>query len=167
MVTESVASRLRTSEPSTGSRSILTHLIRFGVVGLFCAVLDFGTYKGLLAVGMDTSPLVDVARGMSFIVGTTVAYLLNKRFTFGASGGMWQASSFTVLYGSTFAVAVGVNSVLLQTLPVDAEWRENLGWAISQGMATTINFVMLRLVVFRERRSQTNRSAESKDSLRG
>nr|WP_051400304.1 GtrA family protein [Haloechinothrix halophila] len=154
------------SERDTGSRSIFAQLIRFGIVGVFCAVLDFGTYKALLAFGMDISPWVDVARGISFIVGTTTAYALNKRFTFDATGGIRQLSSFMILYGSTFTVAVGVNSTLLHTLPT-TEWREDIAWVISQGTATTINFIMLRLVVFRERSKQTDRSVESKDSLRG
>ncbi|GAA5104948.1 GtrA family protein [Haloechinothrix salitolerans] len=129
-------------------------------------MLDFGTYKTLLAFGMDVSPLIDIARGVSFIIGTTTAYVLNKRFTFDATGGIRQASGFMMLYGSTFAVAVGVNSALLHTLPTTG-WREDLAWVVSQATATTINFVMLRFVVFRERARQTGRSVESKDSLRG
>lgn len=160
---ESVASGSRISERDTRSRSIFAQLIRFGIVGVFCAVLDFGSYKALLAFGMDVSPWVDVARGISFIIGTSTAYVLNKRFTFDATGGIRQVSSFMILYGSTFAVAVGVNSTLLQTLPATG-WREDLAWVISQGTATTINFVMLRLVVFRERSKQTRWSVESKDS---
>lgn len=152
---ESVTDESRIPERDTGSRSIFAQLIRFGIVGAFCAVLDFGSYKALLAF-TDVSPYVDAARGISFIIGTATAYVLNKRFTFGASGGIWQASGFTTLYGTTFAVAVGVNSLLLHALPTPG-WRVEFAWLISQAMATTINFIMLRLVVFRERTRPTSR----------
>lgn len=154
MVTKSVPSEPGISEQRSRSRVVLRQLARFVIVGLICAVLDFSTYKGFLALRMDFSPLVDIARGVSFVVGTTAAYWLNKHFTFGAPGGIRQASGFTLLYGSTFAVAVGANSVLLHSLPAAAGWRENLAWAISQAMATSINFIMLRLVVFRRHAAQ-------------
>lgn len=131
-------------------RPILAQLMRFVLVGGFCAVLDFGTYKALIALGMDGAPLIDVARALSFIVGTTTAYLLNKRFTFDGAGGLRELSSFVLLYGTTFCVAVGANRLMLVLLP-DSGWESNLAWVVSQGTATTINFVMLRYVVFREK----------------
>lgn len=123
-------------------------LLRFGLIGGFCALLDFGTYQGLRAAGMDAAPLVDLARAISFIVGTTTAYHLNKRFTFAARGGVRQVGAFMLLYGTTFLVAVGVNRWMLELLPVSG-WQSTLAWVISQGTATVINFVMLKLVVFR------------------
>lgn len=133
------------------TRTVLKQLVRFGLIGGCCALLDFGTYTGLRSAGMDVAPWVDVARAISFIIGTTAAYLLNKRFTFEAArGGVRQLSSFILLYGTTFFVAVAVNRWMLQVLPESA-WQATLAWAISQGTATTINFVMLKLVVFTER----------------
>lgn len=131
------------------SSTVFVQLLRFGIIGGFCALLDFGTYQGLRALGMDAAPLVDIARAASFIVGTTTAYLLNKRFTFAARGGVRQVSEFIALYGTTFAVAVGVNRWMLEILPISG-WQSTLAWVISQGTATTINFVMLKLVVFRD-----------------
>lgn len=143
-------------ESGSESRSVFGQLIRFGVVGVFCAMLDFGTYQGLRSLGMEAAPLVDIARALSFIVGTTTAYLLNKRFTFAAAGGVRQVSSFMLLYGTTFFVAVGVNRWMLLLLP-DSDWQSTLAWVISQGTATTINFIMLRFVVFRERHQATSK----------
>lgn len=94
--------------------SVFGQLMRFGLIGGFCAMLDFGTYQGLRALGMDGAPWVDLARALSFVVGTSAAYLLNKRFTFEAArGGIRQVSSFVLLYGTTFLVAVGVNRWML------------------------------------------------------
>jgi putative flippase GtrA len=55
---------------------------------------------------------------------------------------------FTLLYGTTFFVILGVNALALALLP-DAWWTVTLAWAISQGFGTAVNFVMLRTVVFR------------------
>lgn len=133
-----------------GKEKLHGQLLRFVLVGGFCALLDFGSYQALRALGMDQAPLVDVARAISFIIGTTTAYLLNKRFTFDAAGGLKQVSSFILLYGTTFFIAVGVNRLMLLVLP-DSSWQSTMAWVVSQGSATAINFVMLRWVVFRER----------------
>lgn len=133
-----------------GKEKLHGQLLRFVLVGGFCALLDFGTYQALRALGMDEAPLVDIARAISFIIGTTTAYLLNKRFTFDAAGGLKQVSSFTLLYGTTFFIAVGVNRLMLLVLP-DSSWQSTLAWVVSQGSATAINFVMLRWVVFRQK----------------
>jgi putative flippase GtrA len=130
---------------------LLVQLIRFALIGGFCAVLDFGTYQLERSLGMSAAPWVDVARAVSFIVGTTTAYFLNRRFTFagGRKSGASQIGSFVALYTVTFFVAVTVNLWMLHVLP-ESTWKSTLGWVISQATATVINFVMLKWVVFRE-----------------
>jgi putative flippase GtrA len=136
-------------EPSNGG--LLGQLISFALIGGFCALLDFGTYQGLRAVGMDATPWVDVARAISFIVGTTTAFFLNRKFTFagGRKKGAGQIGGFVALYTVTFFVAVGMNLLMLSILP-QSVWKATLGWVVSQATATVINFVMLKWVVFRE-----------------
>jgi putative flippase GtrA len=130
---------------------LLVQLIRFALIGGCCALLDFGTYQALRALGMSASPWVDVARAISFIIGTTTAYFLNRKFTFagGRRTGAAQIGSFVALYTVTFFVAVSVNGLMLSVLP-ESSWKSTLGWVISQATATVINFVMLKWVVFRE-----------------
>lgn len=131
---------------------LLGQLIRFGLIGGFCALVDLGTYTLLTQVaGMSASPWVDLARAISFVIGTTTAFFLNRRFTFagGRRDGKSQIGSFVLLYTVTFFVAVGVNQLMLQLLPASA-WQHTLCWAVSQATATVINFVMLKWVVFRE-----------------
>ncbi|GAB3705426.1 GtrA family protein [Amycolatopsis oliviviridis] len=136
------------------SPGLLGQLIRFGLIGGFCALVDFGVYQGLRALGMDATPWVDIARALSFIVGTTTAFFLNRKFTFagGRQEGARQIGSFVLLYAVTFLVAVGVNRTMLHVLP-DSAWKATFGWVVSQATATVINFVMLKWVVFREPRS--------------
>lgn len=136
---------------SNAAPGLIGQLLRFALIGGFCALLDYGTYTGERALGMDSSPWVSIARAISFIVGTTTAYFLNRKFTFsaGRKDGKSQVGSFVLLYTVTFFVAVGMNALMLKILP-ESGWQSSVAWVISQGTATAINFVMLKWVVFRE-----------------
>jgi putative flippase GtrA len=127
---------------------LVAQLSRFVAIGVVSAVVDYGVYQGLLTLG--TWPAV--AKGISFILGTTTAYLLNRRFSFAAAsaGGSSRFAGFVLLYGTTFAINIGVNALALAVLP-QMSLRVSLAWLIAQGTATVINFVMLRTVVFRSR----------------
>ncbi|CAM3683262.1 GtrA family protein [Kibdelosporangium persicum] len=130
----------------TGSRSVglLTQLTRFVLVGGLAAIVDYGSYQALVALGT----WVHLAKAISFILGTTTAYLLNRRWTFNATGGAAPVAKFMLLYTVTFFVNVGVNALMLHLLG-DFRWHLTVAWVIAQGTATLINFVMLRTVVFR------------------
>ena len=124
---------------------LLGQLARFVAVGAFSALVDYGVYQLLLHVGLGPNP----AKAISFILGTTTAYLLNRRFTFTAGpSGRGRFAAFVALYAVTFAINVGVNALALALLPV-VPARYTVAWVIAQGTATAINFVMLRTVVFR------------------
>lgn len=125
---------------------LAAQLIRFVAIGGLSAVVDFGIYHALLAVGL----VATVAKAVSFVCGTTTAYLLNRRFTFRAAGGNARLTGFVLLYGTTFAINVGTNALMLALLP-PMPLRVSVAWVIAQAVATVINFVMLRTVVFRER----------------
>ncbi len=123
---------------------LVGQLVRFALVGGFSAVVDLSVYSLGLHLGLSTY----VARALSFVVGTTTAYALNRRWAFQVEGGARRAGGFALLYGTTFFLILGVNALALVVLP-ESSWRITLAWAISQGLGTAWNFVMLRLVVFR------------------
>lgn len=124
---------------------LLEQAVRFVLVGVVAAGVDFGVYTLLLHFGVWAS----LAKGISFILGTTTAYLLNRRWTFNSAGGAAPAIRFAVLYTVTFFVNVGVNALCLQLLAGE-HWRVPVAWVIAQGTATVINFVLLRAFVFRD-----------------
>lgn len=132
----------RADAPQLG---LVAQLSRFVAIGVLSAGVDFGVYHLLLSLGT----WVHLAKAISFILGTTTAYLLNRRFTFAASdGGRSRFAGFVLLYGTTFAINIGMNALMLAVLP-GWSFRISLAWVIAQGTATAINFVMLRTVVFR------------------
>jgi putative flippase GtrA len=133
-----------TSEPRTAD-GLVGQVLRFATVGVFSAVVDLSVYTLALHLGL----WVHAARALSFICGTSTAYALNRRWAFQVEGGARRAVGFTLLYGTTFFVILGVNALALAVLP-DRWWTVTLAWAISQGFGTVCNFVMLRTVVFRD-----------------
>lgn len=124
------------------SGGVLGQAGRF-VVGAIGALIDSGVYA--LALHLDV--WVHAARALSFVCGTTAAYALNRRWAFRVSGGTRRATSYAALYSVMFFVILGANALALAVLP-PGWWAVPLAWVLSQGLGTTCNFVMLRLVVF-------------------
>jgi putative flippase GtrA len=132
------------AERGPAQSGLLSQLISFVLVGGFSALVDYGTYYALLSLGL----WIHGAKAISFIAGTTTAYVLNRRLTFRARGSRSRFAGFVGLYITTFFVNVGVNALMLALLP-QAWWEITLAFVVAQGTATTINFVVLRAVIFR------------------
>jgi putative flippase GtrA len=121
-----------------------TQLTRFVLVGGIAAVVDYSSYQALLATGL----WVHLAKALGFIAGTATAYLINRRWTFQGRGGRGELASVMALYGITFVVQVGMNAVMLALLPpIRAEIT--CAFIVAQGVATCINFIVQRTVIFR------------------
>ncbi|MCA1007365.1 GtrA family protein [Rhodococcus hoagii] len=120
--------------------------MRFVLTGGLSAVVDFGLYLLLLAVGLP----MPVAKSIGFIAGTTTAYLINRRWTFKAEPSRARFVAVVALYAVTFAVQVGLNQLMADVFP-DEWWRIPLAFVIAQGTATVINFVVQRAVIFKIR----------------
>jgi putative flippase GtrA len=135
-----------TAEADVPRIGLVNQLARFVLIGGFCAAVDFGVYQGLLALDL----WVHAAKALSFVAGTTTAFFLNRRYTFaaGRTDGVGQVGGFALLYTVTFFVNFGTNALLLTLLP-ESRWEIPLAWAVAQGTATTINFLVLRGVIFR------------------
>ena len=83
-------------------------LTRFIITGGLSAIVDFGLLVILMALGLGHTP----AKAISFIAGTTTAYLINRRWTFRASPSTRRFVAVVILYAVTFALQVGLFSVL-------------------------------------------------------
>jgi putative flippase GtrA len=126
--------------------ALRTQVWRFIVTGGLAAVVDFGLYVALLATGLH----VNIAKTLSFVAGTTTAYLINRRWTFQAPPSKARFIAVCVLYGLTYAVQVGINYAFY-TLWDEKPWRVPVAFVIAQGTATVLNFVVQRTVIFRLR----------------
>ncbi|MGB2919610.1 MAG: GtrA family protein [Mycobacterium sp.] len=126
--------------------SLGTQIWRFVATGGLAAIVDFTLYVALLAAGLH----VNVAKTLSFIAGTTTAYLINRRWTFQAPPSTARFIAVVVLYAVTYAVQVGINYIFYMELD-DNPWRVPVAFVIAQGTATVINFIVQRTVIFRLR----------------
>lgn len=135
------------TQPATDRLALHHQLVRFVAVGVLSACVDFGILWLLMRAGLGHTP----AKAISFVAGTTTAYLINRRWTFGATGSKKAFVGVLVLYGSTFVVQVGLFSLLYPWL--DSRWgytpAQVVAFVIAQGVATTVNFIVQRAVIFR------------------
>ncbi|MFE3289612.1 GtrA family protein [Rhodococcus sp. NPDC059234] len=131
-------------EPGGTDVDLKTQLVRFIATGGLSAVVDYGLYVLGMALGL---PRV-AAKSISFVAGTSTAYLINRRWTFNAPPSRARFVAVVVLYAVTFAVQVGINE-LMNHVFADEWWRNPLAFVIAQGTATVINFVVQRAVIFK------------------
>ncbi|MGV8907913.1 MAG: GtrA family protein [Propionicimonas sp.] len=140
------------SSEETGADSRLglhTQLVRFVITGVLSAVVDFGLLVTLMNLaGLDHT----TAKAISFVAGTTTAYLINRRWTFQADGSKRKFAAVVVLYGLTFVLQVGLFAVLypwVLGLSGSQTMAQVVGFVIAQGVATTVNFIVQRTLIFR------------------
>lgn len=132
-------------EPGGTDVDLKTQLVRFVLTGALSAVLDF-TVTILLQNGLGVPRAA--AKSVGFVLGTTTAYLINRRWTFNAPPSRARFAAVVALYAVTFAVQVGLYSVFGQIWP-NTLLYDALAFVIAQGTATVINFVVQRAVIFK------------------
>ena len=134
--------------PAADPTSLRTQLVRFTLSGGLAALVDFGVLSALMALGMDAT----WAKACSWVAGTLTAYAINRRWTFQAESSGKRFAVTMGLYAVTFAAQVGIFAALF---PAAVDWLGDelagrvLAFVVAQGVATTINFIVQRMVIFR------------------
>lgn len=134
----------------TSALPLRTQLVRFVLTGGLSALVDFGLLVLLMHLGLGHT----AAKALSFVAGTTTAYLINRRWTFRAEPSTRRFVAVVVLYALTFGLQVGLFSVLFDALAargLSLRVVQLVGFVVAQGVATTVNFVVQRGVIFRLR----------------
>jgi len=141
---------LPVEERTSSALPLRTQLVRFVLTGGLSALVDFGLLVLLMHLGLGHT----AAKALSFVAGTTTAYLINRRWTFRAEPSRRRFVAVVVLYALTFGLQVGLFSLLFTALSardLSLPVVQVVGFVVAQGVATTVNFVVQRGVIFRLR----------------
>ncbi|NNG20223.1 GtrA family protein [Naumannella sp. ID2617S] len=123
-------------------------MVRFTLTGGLSAIVDFGSLW--LMTNLMGIP-DNLAKAISFILGTTTAYAINRRWTFQAQPSTRRLVAVWFSYLVTFALQVGLYALTRPWL--NEHFAPNIArliaFVIAQGAATICNFVIQRWVIFK------------------
>ena len=129
--------------------SLFTHLYKFVIAGGISAVVDYGLTMIIQHACSQSYPL---AKAIGFVFGTLTAYIINRRWTFEAEASAKKFFQTMALYALMFAVQWGL-AVSAHRLLLDAGTSDviagTVGYVIGQGVATAVNFVVQRWIIFK------------------
>ena len=119
------------------------------IVGLLSVGTDLAVYAGLLTAGLSTP----AAKGLGYLAGMAVGFVLNKTWTFGSrapAGG--EAVTYILLYAVTFAVNIAVNSGVLTMTGglLTGSLHAATAFFVTTGLTTVLNFLGMRFITFRK-----------------
>ncbi len=122
-------------------------VVRFLVVGLTAAIVDWSTYRSVLWL----TSIIPFSKGCGFVLGTIYAYVANRFWTFGehTHHGLDHVYRFIFVYLSTLALNVAVNSYLL-SLMNSFEWRLGFAFIGATLVSSFLNFLGMKFYVFKK-----------------
>ena len=119
---------------------IKKELKRFLVAGISAVGTDLATYYILLNF-FNT----DIAKAISFLLGTIVAFIINKYWTFEKHEKSYkEIVKFGLLYSATLGANVITNKIVLDIFSITI-----LAFLIATGVSTVLNFIGQKWWVFR------------------
>ncbi|MBF0508714.1 MAG: GtrA family protein [Deltaproteobacteria bacterium] len=138
-------------------KQLSREMIRFIVSGCSAVATDMGSYYFLIRI-LSYSP----AKAISFILGTIVAYLLGKYWTFEQPArSLGEVVRFLLLYLATLGVNVGVNELVLifypkivavtylKMIPITYPKAVVVAFFMATGTSATLNFIGQKWWVFK------------------
>lgn len=119
---------------------IKKELQRFLVAGISAVGTDLITYYILL-----NFLSADIAKAISFLLGTVVAFVINKYWTFEKHEKSYKEMlQFGILYSITLGANVMTNKIVLDSTEILF-----LAFLIATGVSTVLNFIGQKWWVFR------------------
>lgn len=116
-------------------------LFRFVVAGVSAVATDLLTYILLL-----NFLAVDISKGISFLLGTALSYLVNKFWTFEQKTKSFsEVLKFGVLYGLTLCINIYANKLV-----IDYTDMVLLAFLCATGLSTVLNFIGQKWWVFKK-----------------
>ncbi|MCR5209307.1 MAG: GtrA family protein [Lachnospiraceae bacterium] len=143
-------------------KKLIAQIIKFGLVGVICFIIDFGLYNGLNLIGVHYL----ISGAVGFIVSVVVNYILSFKFVFERKENLDRRAEF-IIFVVLSAIGLGVNELFIW-LSVDVVYEgsallqglmgENLAKAAGKIFATGVvmvyNFVTRK--IFLEKKTDKN-----------
>ena len=115
-------------------------ILMFILVGAASTVVDFLTYAILIKFEIN----MDLAKTVSFVLGTSLGYLGNTKLTY--PNRETNLQKYVLVYASSLMVNVWANSFFYSQ-----SFDNELSWIFATTASTLINFLGLRLFAFTEK----------------
>jgi putative flippase GtrA len=120
---------------------IKKELIRFIIAGSIAFVFD---YSGYYFFSFFVS--FDLSKAFSFVIGTTVAFFINKYWTFEQKEKRYsEVVKFIVLYSFTLGINVFVNKLMLNATHIVF-----ISFVIATASSMVANFIGQKWFVFKQ-----------------
>lgn len=140
-------------------KNLINQILKFGVVGFFCFLIDFGLTTGLTNIfGVHYS----ISKFIGFVVSAIVNYILSIKFVFTQKKKMDQKKEFTVfLILSAIGLVINeivmfvcidgiyVHSQMLQDMISD-KLMVSIAAIVATGIVMVYNFISRKLFLERK-----------------
>ncbi len=121
-------------------KSLKKEIPRFIIVGLSAVFTDFISYIALLYFLQH-----DYAKTISFILGSIVAFNLNKYWTFKRYlNNKYEIIKFIMLYTTTLYLNISTNRLSIELTDMIL-----LSFVVATGISTMVNFIGQKFWVFK------------------
>jgi putative flippase GtrA len=115
-------------------------VVKFIVTGCLAVTTDLISYYLLI-----DHISIDPAKAISFILGSIIAFILNKLWTFQSKTQLSIAAfQFSILYGLTFMANVSVNHIAI----IYMETITQVAFLLATATSTILNFIGMKFWVF-------------------
>ncbi len=143
------------------SKELRSQIIKFTSFGIIALLADLGTYYLVLNL-LDKESLsllitAKLAKTISFIVGTTVTYYLNKKWTWGKTDkSKSRFVKFLLLYTVSLIINVSINSLALTVLiviqdTIDFPFKYLIAFISAAGASAVFTFFGQKFWVFKDK----------------
>lgn len=146
------------------TKSIKHQLIIFLIVGLLTILIDFLVYRSLLYLNLFGIDSANMAKGLSFIVGTIFAYFANRFWTFNnRNASVGSIGRFILVYICGLSFNVLGNHLCTNWLSNILRTPESviaISFLFATSISATLNFIGMKFFVFtdHEKYVQPNKS---------
>ena len=123
-----------------------TEINRFLLVGLLTVFIDFLFYNLFLLIGIS----YNLAKGISFLLGTFFAYVANKKITFLIKSNKYKKLfEFYCVYLFGLLINVIINDLTLKLIS-DYQNKVFIGFLVSTFCSASFNYLGMKFFVFKK-----------------